>query len=461
MGADGVTGDESQMTAQKVQQICKSTGGYNTMALNEKLYLHFKGWPRIENLDDFTGARVVWLEGNGLRKIEGLQPCSGLRQMYLQQNCFQKIENLEGFDELRTINLSENFIATVENLSHLPRLETLQLNNNNISSFEDIEHIAECKNLRVVELSKNKIEDPRIVDVLECLPELKVLKLDGNPCIRQIKGYRKTLICRLKSLTYLDDRPVFEEERLTAEAWMRGGLEAEKVERQRQRAAKRAQEDRRHKAFVEMIEQAKKERRQQKKKEESRVEETAESTCDEDKSKEVREQQQEHLLNQLEKEMPQPKRMPRREGSRRTKCVIEDVSTNDVKPARTKCVIKEVSASDEAKEQPVWDLPTENVQTDVGSQRRAKTRKDREERLRRAMAAVDSEKSSAPTQQAWTENSQQQDVPAPRFAKLNDAQVEQELTGDAGSWAKASEHVPDTAIVEDDSTAVIDFEELD
>ena len=57
----------------------------------------------------------------------------------------------------------------------------------------------------------------QIVDVLECLPDLRLLKLDGNPVIRKISGYRKTLICRLKNLTYLDDRPVFEEERLTAE----------------------------------------------------------------------------------------------------------------------------------------------------------------------------------------------------------------------------------------------------
>jgi len=53
--------------------------------------------------------------------------------------------------------------------------------------------------------------------VLESLPDLRLLKLDGNPVVRSIKGYRKTMISRLKNLTYLDDRHVFEEERLTAE----------------------------------------------------------------------------------------------------------------------------------------------------------------------------------------------------------------------------------------------------
>lgn len=57
--------NDGRMTSQIVQKLCKESGGYNTKCLNEKLYLHFKGWPRIENLEEFTGARVVWLEGNG------------------------------------------------------------------------------------------------------------------------------------------------------------------------------------------------------------------------------------------------------------------------------------------------------------------------------------------------------------------------------------------------------------
>jgi len=45
--------------------------------------------------------------------------------------------------------------------------------------------------------------------------------------------YRKRLTAGMKSLHYLDDRPVFESERIAADAWAEGGVEAEKEARQK------------------------------------------------------------------------------------------------------------------------------------------------------------------------------------------------------------------------------------
>lgn len=39
--------------------------------------------------------------------------------------------------------------------------------------------------------------------------------------------YRKKLVSGMKSLNYLDDRPVFEIERIASDAWKAGGHEAE------------------------------------------------------------------------------------------------------------------------------------------------------------------------------------------------------------------------------------------
>lgn len=72
---------------------------------------------------------------------------------------------------------------------------------------------------RILDLSFNKLEDPEIVSIFEQMPNLAVLNLMSNPVIRKIQNYRKAMISKCKSLTYLDDRPVFEKERLAVEAW--------------------------------------------------------------------------------------------------------------------------------------------------------------------------------------------------------------------------------------------------
>lgn len=58
-----------------------------------------------------------------------------------------------------------------------------------------------------------------LMAVLKAMPQLTCLYLKGNPIVSQVKNYRKTLVSSLSGLTYLDDRPVFELERVCAEGW--------------------------------------------------------------------------------------------------------------------------------------------------------------------------------------------------------------------------------------------------
>lgn len=93
------------------------------------------------------------------------------------------------------------------------------------------------------------------------MPELRVLYLQNNSMVKKIKNYRKTLTAKMPKLTYLDDRPVFEDDRRNAEAFARGGIEEERKERDKIRKETTEREEKNRQAFKDMIAKAKQERR--------------------------------------------------------------------------------------------------------------------------------------------------------------------------------------------------------
>lgn len=148
---------------------------------------------------------------------------------YVQQNSICAIRGLEPLQALDTLNISHNAISKLENLSCCPNLRTLICTHNKLSTVEAIAHLSEVKGLHTLDLQNNDLKDPAILDVIKQLPDLKCLYLKGNPVVSTMKNYRKSVISAIPTLTYLDERPVFEDERRLVNAWCvrpRTGLRA-------------------------------------------------------------------------------------------------------------------------------------------------------------------------------------------------------------------------------------------
>ncbi|KAL3159703.1 Leucine-rich repeat-containing protein oda7 [Trebouxia sp. C0009 RCD-2024] len=220
-----------EMTPSTLRNICKETKLYKTPSLNDKLYLHFKGFQSIAHLEPYTGLKALFLEGNAFESLEGLPPLSELKCLYVQQNILDSLTGLEVLPALDTLNISNNRLCNLENISSATSLQTLVCTYNKLKTGESIAELRHCSSLQTLDLQHNELDDPDVLDLFKELPDLRCLYLSGNPLVSKIKNYRKTVVASLSKLTYLDDRPIFEVERRCAEAWVKGGLEAERAER--------------------------------------------------------------------------------------------------------------------------------------------------------------------------------------------------------------------------------------
>ena len=218
-----------RITSEVLRKACVTNRGFELPELNEVLILHYRGFRKIENLEEYHNVRSIFLECNGISKIENLEVMPHLVSLYLQSNCIARMENLDLLCNLQYLNLSHNSISEVENLGTLNVLDTLNLAANKFEDVEKLKGLSERPTLRSVDVSANYFEDgDALVNFWESnLPNVQCLYIHHNPCSRALKDGRRRLISRLPKLRWIDERPVTSIERAGCEAWALGGKEAE------------------------------------------------------------------------------------------------------------------------------------------------------------------------------------------------------------------------------------------
>jgi dynein assembly factor 1 len=230
----------STITREVLAKVLKGKEYFQNEEFNSHLVLQNYGFDFISNLERFTGLKVLYLHNNCITRISGLSSLRQLASLYLQGNLIRKIQGLGDLKELRNLNLGENLIERVEHLELNPKLEFLILSHNKIgkNGLSDVEGLQAVTSLTSLDLSSNQLKElgennQQFLDVLCSLEQLGALYLAKNPFCQTMEAYRKRLISGLRHLRYLDDLPVFEDERRLAEAYVRGGAEEVSAEKSR------------------------------------------------------------------------------------------------------------------------------------------------------------------------------------------------------------------------------------
>jgi len=219
------------MTTDALRDLCRERGLYESPNLNTKMYLHCRGFRRIQALDQYYNVKALFLDANAIETIENLDRLQELVTLCLDQNLIERIENLTFNLKIQRLNLSYNEISKVENLRHLTCLEDLNLSHNKLVQLD--EELLHIPNLHNLDISNNLItEGGDAVSFFSQMQQCRQIKFFGNKGWRNISHWRQKIINNLPSITYLDDKPVFEIERVTAKAWQEGGAVAEKKARE-------------------------------------------------------------------------------------------------------------------------------------------------------------------------------------------------------------------------------------
>lgn len=102
-----------EMTKQALFDLCKQNDLYRTPSLNDKLYANFQAFTQIANLEEYTGLKALFLEGNALVSLEGLPALPHLKCMCGFEQVVMRAHNarLLHVQDPRTTNHVETIVS--------------------------------------------------------------------------------------------------------------------------------------------------------------------------------------------------------------------------------------------------------------------------------------------------------------------------------------------------------------
>eukprot|EP01034_Spumella_vulgaris_P030198 gene30198-37369_t len=110
--------------------------------------------------------------------------------------------------------------------------ETVNLSHNYIVEPSALEHLKECPSITNLDITHNKLEaNEEFINIFKAVPNIVALSINGNE-VTKLPLFRKRMVANNLNMGYLD-RPVDEQERLFATAFMEGGADAEAAARQK------------------------------------------------------------------------------------------------------------------------------------------------------------------------------------------------------------------------------------
>lgn len=68
-----------EMTEATLKALCKKNDLFLTPSLNDKLFVNYGGFAALGGLENYTGIKALFAEGNAFDNLEGLPPMPQLK----------------------------------------------------------------------------------------------------------------------------------------------------------------------------------------------------------------------------------------------------------------------------------------------------------------------------------------------------------------------------------------------